>query len=148
MSHEIITLAVMGMDQHENGAVAVARMLREAQMRVSYLGRFQTPRTIADAALREGAQVIGISCHSWEYLQLVPDLLAELSRRHASIPVVIGGSVITAADAARMKALGAAEVFTAGARDTEIIDQIRTLASATRHPWNSRKVPPPEGARQ
>jgi methylmalonyl-CoA mutase C-terminal domain/subunit len=119
----------MGMDQHENGAVAVARILREAQMQARYLGRFQTPESVAEGALREGAEVIGISCHSWEYLRLVPRLVEELARRGADVPVVIGGSVITAADAERMKAAGVAAVFAAGARDTEIINCIRDLAA-------------------
>ncbi len=141
MPREIITLAVMGMDQHENGVVAVARILREAQMQVSYLGRFQTPESIADTALREGARVIGISCHSWEYLELVPRLLAELSRRKAGIPVVIGGSVITARDAEKLKATGVAAVFTAGARDTDIIDGIRDLMSSAERSLPQANIP-------
>jgi methylmalonyl-CoA mutase cobalamin-binding subunit len=55
--------------------------------------------------------------------------------------------VITAADAARMRAHGAAEVFTAGARDTEIIDRIRELASAAGHASNPIKDSSPEGAK-
>src|SRR5690606_15893102 len=98
MAQEKITIAIMGMDQHENGAVAVVRTLREAQMQVNYLGRFQTPQSVAEAAAREGAAVVGVSCHSWEYLVLVPRLLDELARRGLDIPVVIGGSVITADD--------------------------------------------------
>lgn len=129
MAREIVTLALMGMDQHENGVLAVERTLREAQMQVNYLGRFQTPERIVEKALSEGAQVIGISCHSWEYLALVPRLLEEIRRSGAAVPVVIGGSVITAGDAERMKAAGVAAVFTAGARDSEIIDCIRDLAA-------------------
>lgn len=135
MAREIVTLALMGMDQHENGALAVARTLREAQMQVRYLGRFQTPERIVEQAQSDGAQIIGISCHSWEYLALVPRLLEEIRRSGANLPVVIGGSVITTGDAERMKAAGVAAVFTAGARDGEIIDCIRDLA-ARRKPVN------------
>jgi methylmalonyl-CoA mutase, C-terminal domain len=95
MSREFVALAIMGIDQHENGAVAVARVLREAQMKVDYLGKFQTPDSVAEKAIKAGADVIGISCHSWEYLRLVPKLVQQLRTRGSDIPVVIGGSVIT-----------------------------------------------------
>lgn len=133
MAQEKITIAIMGMDQHENGAVAVARTLREAQMQVSYIGRFQTPQSVAEAAARDGAAVVGVSCHSWEYLTLVPRLLDELARRGLDIPVVIGGSVITADDAAIMRKAGIAAIFPAGARDEEIIDGIRDISHRAAH---------------
>jgi methylmalonyl-CoA mutase C-terminal domain/subunit len=80
MSREFVALAVMGIDQHENGAIAVARVLREAQMKVEYLGKFHTPASVADRAIKEGADVVGISCHSWEYMRLVPELIEELKK--------------------------------------------------------------------
>ena len=87
----------MGIDQHENGVVAVARVFREAQMKVEYFGKFQTPASVADKAIEKDADLVGISCHSWEYLTLVPQLVEELRKRGSTIPVVIGGSVISAA---------------------------------------------------
>lgn len=63
-----ILLSLLGLDQHEAGAFAVARLLRDAGMEVVYLGRFVTPDRIVRAALEEGVDVIGLSCHSWEYL--------------------------------------------------------------------------------
>ena len=63
-----ILLSLLGLDQHEAGAFAVARLLRDAGMEVVYLGRFGTPDRIVRAALEEGVDVIGLSCHSWEYL--------------------------------------------------------------------------------
>ena len=80
MSREFIALAIMGIDQHENGAIAVARVLREAQMKVEYLGKFHTPDSVADKAISEGADVLGISCHSWEYIRLVPLLIERAER--------------------------------------------------------------------
>ena len=67
MSREFVALAIMGVDQHENGVVAVARMLREAQMKVEYFGKFQTPASVADQTIEGDADLVGISCHSWEY---------------------------------------------------------------------------------
>lgn len=128
MAQEKISLAVMGMDQHENGVIAVGRILREAQMSTTYLGKLLSPAQVIDGALGQGADVIGISCHSWEYLTLVPQLVDELRRRELNIPVMIGGSVITADDAVKMKELGVAAVFGAGARDAEIVEAVRSLA--------------------
>ena len=95
MSREFVAIAIMGIDQHENGAIAIARVLREAQMKVEYLGKFQTPASVADSAIKQDADVVGIDCHSWEYMRLVPQLVDELRRGGSEIPVVIGGSVIT-----------------------------------------------------
>jgi methylmalonyl-CoA mutase cobalamin-binding subunit len=70
MSREFIALAIMGIDQHENGAIAVARVLREAQMKVEYLGKFHTPDSVADkrsgkAPTCSGSAVIPGSTSAW-----------------------------------------------------------------------------------
>ena len=79
MSREFVAIAIMGIDQHENGAVAIARVLREAQMKVAYFGKFQTPASVAERAIDEDADVVGISCHSWE----ICDPGARIDRRTA-----------------------------------------------------------------
>lgn len=132
MAHEFVALAVMGIDQHENGAMAVSRILREAQMGVSYLGKLQTPESVAERAIAEDAEVIGISCHSWEYLTLVPKLIEELHRQASDIPVIIGGSVITAEDASAMRAAGVAAVFSSAMDSEEIVNCVRDLTAARR----------------
>lgn len=120
----------MGMDQHENGVIAVGRILREAQMKVTYLGKLLSPTQVVEGAVNNNADVIGVSCHSWEYLTLVPTLIEELRNRGLTIPVMIGGSVITAEDAAKMKAFGVAAVFGAGSPDEDIMETARALARA------------------
>jgi len=130
MSREFVALAVMGIDQHENGAIAVARVLREAQMRVDYLGKFNTPISVADKAIAMGVDVVGVSCHSWEYLSLVPQLVVELRKRGSDIPVVIGGSVITPEDGEKIRESGVSAVFTSSARADEIIECLRELSKA------------------
>jgi methylmalonyl-CoA mutase, C-terminal domain len=127
---EHVMIATLGLDQHENGAVAVARILREAQMRVSYLGRFQTPQSLAAAAARERPDAIGVSCHSWEYLDLVPALIGRLRERGLATPVVIGGSIITAADARRMRQAGVAAVVAGAVADDDIVEVMRGAARA------------------
>jgi len=130
MSREFVALAVMGIDQHENGAIAVARVLREAQMKVEYFGKFHTPASVAEKAIAGGADVVGISCHSWEYMRLVPQLIEELRKRGTDIPVVIGGSVITAEDGEKMRQSGVAAVFTSSTDTGELIECMRILSKS------------------
>jgi len=73
------------------------------------------------------ADVIGISCHSWEYLTLVPELIGLLQTRNFDCPVVIGGSIITPADAESMLAKGVDDVFDATASQDQIVNSIRDL---------------------
>ncbi len=128
MSREFVALAIMGIDQHENGAIAVARVLREAQMKVEYLGKFHTPASVADNAIKQDADVVGISCHSWEYMRLVPQLIEELRMRGSDIPVVIGGSVITPEDCEKMRHSGVAAVFTSSTDGNKLIECVRVLS--------------------
>lgn len=93
-----ILLTLLGLDQHEAGAFAVARLLRDAGMEVIYLGRFGVPEAIVDAALEEDVDIIGLSCHSWEYLYYLEELMGLLKDRGLDIPVVGGGSVLTQSD--------------------------------------------------
>jgi methylmalonyl-CoA mutase, C-terminal domain len=132
MSREFVALAIMGIDQHENGAIAVARVLREAQMKVAYFGKFHTPASVAEKAIKEDADVVGISCHSWEYMRLVPQLIEELRSRGSDIPVVIGGSVITAEDAETMRQAGVAAVFSHATDGEKVIECIRALSAPRR----------------
>ena len=108
--------------------MAVARMLRDAGMEVVYLGRFNLPRDIAKAAVEEGADIVGLSCHSWEYLHYLDPLLAALREHDLDAPVVVGGSVVTAADARAIRARGVAAAFGPTADAAEIVATIERLA--------------------
>ena len=132
MSREFVALAIMGIDQHENGAVAIARILRESQMRVEYFGKFQTPASVAERAVAEDADVVGISCHSWEYMTLVPQLVAELRKLGSDMPVIIGGSVITPDDAEKMRAAGVSAVFSTAMDGEKVIECVRQLSMSRR----------------
>lgn len=127
-----VLLAMLGTDQHELGAVAVAGLLRDNGFEVVYLGRFQTPKTIMQTAIDEDVDIIGISCHSWEFLDYVPELMQLTSEAGVDAAVVLGGSVITADDAQTMKALGVAAVFGSGAESAAILGTISTLAADRR----------------
>ncbi|MBI5720512.1 MAG: cobalamin B12-binding domain-containing protein [Burkholderiales bacterium] len=125
-----IIVALLGIDQHEVGAVAVAGLLRDAGMEVIYLGRYNTPATLLRAARDEDADVIGISCHSWEYLQYTPVLLDAIAEQGLDVQVVLGGSVITEADAAQLRAIGVADIFGPQSSSEQIVSSIRALAAA------------------
>ena len=101
-------------------------------MKVAYLGKFQTPASVAEKAINEGADVLGISCHSWEYIRLVPQLIERLSERGSDIPVVIGGSVITPEDGENMRQAGVAAVFTGSSDSDGLIECIRALSASRR----------------
>jgi methylmalonyl-CoA mutase C-terminal domain/subunit len=123
-----VLISLLGMDQHEVGAVAVARLLRDAGMEVVYLGRFNLPPDVAKAAFEEGADVIGLSCHSWEYLHYLEELMQQLEQRGLDTPVVVGGSVVTPRDAQGIRDKGVAASFGPGADPQQIVATIRTLA--------------------
>jgi methylmalonyl-CoA mutase C-terminal domain/subunit len=125
-----ILLSILGLDQHEAGAFAVARLLRDAGMEVVYLGRFGTPGSVAAAALEEGVDVIGLSCHSWEYLYYLDELFELLKQHELDTPVVVGGSVLSQADENEIQAKGVSATFGPGANPDEIVKQIRDLAEA------------------
>jgi methylmalonyl-CoA mutase C-terminal domain/subunit len=127
-----VVIGMLGLDQHEMGARAVATMLRDAGMEVVYLGKFNTPARLVGASIEEDADVIGVSAHSWEYLEQVPELIGALAAASVEIPVVVGGSVVTDQDAQTLKAAGVAEVFGAGAGADDIVRRIQELSAARR----------------
>jgi methylmalonyl-CoA mutase C-terminal domain/subunit len=122
-----ILIGTMGMDQHEVGAVSVSRMLMDAGMEVDYVGRFNTPKKMFSAGIEEGVDVIGVSCHSWEYLYFMPELLDLIASNKADVPVVVGGSVITTSDEKELKKMGVAAVFGAGSTREDMVESIRSL---------------------
>ncbi len=123
-----ILLSILGLDQHEAVAFAVARLLRDAGMEVIYLGRFGTPEIVVDSALEEGVDVIGLSCHSWEYLYYLDELFELLKSRELDIPVVVGGSILSRDDKNEIQAKGVAASFGPGSDAGEMVQQIRSLA--------------------
>jgi methylmalonyl-CoA mutase C-terminal domain/subunit len=113
-------ITVLGLDQHEAGALAVSRMLRDAGMEVIYTGRFSIPETVAAVAEQEDADVVGVSAHSWEF--------GMLGRASPPIPVVVGGSIITDEDRRQALDAGISEVVRRGATEDEIVETFRRLA--------------------
>jgi len=127
MKTKRVLIAVLGLDQHEVGAVAVSRALRDAGIEVIYAGRFNLPPMLVETAMQEGVDLIGISCGSWEYLYLVPELIEMLKEQGLDIPVIIGGPIITPGDEREMKEMGVAATFGPGSTTEEIIQAIECL---------------------
>lgn len=126
-----VLIGVLGMDQHEVGAVAVSRLLRDSGMEIIYLGRFNTPAGIVKTSIEEDADIIGLSCHSWEYLHYMPELLKLMQEQQLDIPVIAGGSVVTAGDITKLQDMGVAAAFGPSATNDEIVTSIRQLVDTT-----------------
>lgn len=119
-----VVIAKPGLDGHDRGAKVVARALRDAGFEVIYTGLHQTPAQIAETAVQEDADCVGLSVLSGAHLTLFADVLQELRARGASDIVVFGGGIIPPDDAQALKALGVAEIFTPGTPTAAITDWI------------------------
>jgi methylmalonyl-CoA mutase C-terminal domain/subunit len=125
-----VIVAKPGLDGHDRGAKVVARALRDAGFEVIYTGLFQTPEQIAEAAVQEDADAVGLSCHSGAHMTLFPRVVQELRARGAGDVVVVGGGVIPADDIPKLKEAGIEEVFTPGANTGDIAAWLRDRLGA------------------
>jgi ethylmalonyl-CoA mutase len=100
-----------GLDGHSNGAEQIAVRARDAGMDVVYEGIRLTPQRIAQAAVQEGVHVVGLSILSGSHRELIPQVLEELKKAGADVPVVVGG-IIPKVDEEEMLATGVARVYT------------------------------------
>jgi len=123
MSHRVL-VAKVGLDGHDRGIKVVARILRDAGFEVVYTGLFQTPDTVAAAAVDEDVDVVGLSMLSGAHMALAPKVVAKLRERGVDIPVVVGG-IIPAKDVEKLKAAGVSEVLTPGATPEDVVAIIR-----------------------
>ena len=124
-THRIV-IAKPGLDGHDRGAKVVARALRDAGYEVIYTGLHQTPEQIAEAAIQEDADAVGLSIHSGAHMTLFPRVVQLLRDRGASDVVVFGGGIIPKEDIPQLRDQGVEQVFTPGANTSEIIDWLRS----------------------
>ncbi len=120
-----VVIAKPGLDGHDRGAKVIARALRDAGFEVIYTGLHQTPEQIAETALQEDADAVGISILSGAHMTLVPRILELLREAGAEDVLVVVGGTIPRDDVTTLKQLGVAEVFTPGAPLSEIVDFLR-----------------------
>jgi methylmalonyl-CoA mutase C-terminal domain/subunit len=110
-----VVVAKCGLDGHDRGAKVISRALRDAGFEVVYTGLRQTPEQVAEAALQEDADAVGLSVLSGAHLTLFPRLVAELQARDLDDVLVFGGGIIPGPDIATLEAAGVSRLFTPGA---------------------------------
>ncbi len=120
-----ILVAKPGLDGHDRGAKIIARALRDAGFEVIYTGLHQTPEMVAEAAIQEDVDAVGLSILSGAHLTLFPAVVAELRQRGGGDKLVFGGGIIPDEDMPALARAGVAKVFTPGASTQEIVDWIR-----------------------
>src|SRR3954449_5928623 len=112
IGHRIkILVGKPGLDGHSNGAEQVALRARDVGMEVIYQGIRLTPEEIAESALQEDVDVVGLSILSGSHLELIPEVVRLLREEGVDVPVVVGG-IIPVADAERLRTAGVAGVYT------------------------------------
>ncbi|HEY6677747.1 MAG TPA: cobalamin B12-binding domain-containing protein [Actinomycetota bacterium] len=120
-----IVVAKPGLDGHDRGAKVVARALRDAGFEVIYTGLHQTPEQIAETAIQEDADGVGLSCHSGAHMTLFPKVVKLLRERGAGDVVVFGGGIVPKDDIPKLEAEGIERIFTPGAATGEIVAWLR-----------------------
>ena len=128
-----ILIAKPGLDGHDRGAKVIARALRDAGFEVIYTGIRQTPEQIAQAAVQEDVDGVGLSLLSGAHKELFPRVTKLLKAKGAQGVLVFGGGVIPADDIPFLKRNGIVEIFTPGTSMQSIIDFLtKRLGSAGR----------------
>src|SRR6476646_9571706 len=118
-----VLVAKPGLDGHDRGAKVIARALRDAGMEVIYTGLHQTPEMIAEAALQEDVDAVGLSILSGAHMALFPRVIAELRQRGLDDVLICAGGIIPPSDVEAVRAMGVKGVFGPGAATMEEIAQ-------------------------
>jgi methylmalonyl-CoA mutase C-terminal domain/subunit len=124
-----VLVAKVGLDGHDRGVKVVARILRDAGYEVIYTGLFQTPDTVAAAAVDEDVDAIGLSMLSGAHMTLAPAVVEKVRARGVDIPVVVGG-IVPETDVAALRAAGVAGVLTPGASSEQVVAVVRAAIAA------------------
>jgi methylmalonyl-CoA mutase, C-terminal domain len=125
-------IAKVGLDGHDRGVKIVARALRDAGMEVIYLGIHNTPEEIANSALQEDVDAIGLSIHSAAHMTLFGEVLRLLKKNRARDIAVFGGGIVPEDDIRTLKKMGVKEIFTPGTPLDEIVNFVESIKGAKR----------------
>jgi methylmalonyl-CoA mutase C-terminal domain/subunit len=120
-----VLVAKPGLDGHDRGAKIVARALRDSGMEVIYTGLRQTPEMIAEAALQEDINVLGLSILSGAHLTLVPRIIELLRRNGQADVLVFVGGIIPEDDIKSLLESGVQAVYGPGTATSQIVEDIR-----------------------
>jgi len=120
-----VLVAKPGLDGHDRGAKVVARALRDAGMEVIYTGLRQTPEMIAEAALQEDVDVVGLSVLSGAHMALIPRVMELLKVNGQSHVKIFIGGIIPDEDLSRLKEMGVTGIYGPGASTDDIIRDVK-----------------------
>lgn len=120
-----VLVAKPGLDGHDRGAKVIARALRDAGMEVVYTGIRQTPEMIAEAALQEDVDVVGISILSGAHMALFPRIMELLRQNGIDDVLVVAGGIIPDEDVPTLNEMGIHGVFGPGTPTNVIVEFIR-----------------------
>src|SRR3977135_1903024 len=101
-----VVVAKPGLDGHDRGVKVIARALRDAGFEVIYTGLYQTPEQVAETALQEDADAVGLSVLSGAHLTLFPRVVEELHKRGLDDVLVFGGGIVPPPDIATLERKG------------------------------------------
>lgn len=116
-----VLIAKPGLDGHDRGAKVVARALRDGGCEVIYTGIRQTPEMIAEAALQEDVDVVGLSILSGAHLELFPRVVEELKKRGIEDVLLFCGGIIPEEDTKPLEELGFSAIFRPGTNTQDIV---------------------------
>ncbi len=119
-----VLVAKPGLDGHDRGALVIAQTLRDRGMEVIYTGLRQSAAQIAQTAIQEDVDIIGLSSLSGGHRSLFPKVIEELKNREADDIPVIGGGVIPEEDIQFLKDKGIQQIFTPGTSTEDVADYI------------------------
>jgi len=120
-----VLVAKPGLDGHDRGAKVVANALKDAGMEVIYTGLHQTPELIAEAAVQEDVDVVGLSILSGAHMTLFPVIMELLKEKGGDDIMVFGGGIIPAEDIEKLEGIGVARVFGPGTDTNDIVAFLR-----------------------
>jgi methylmalonyl-CoA mutase C-terminal domain/subunit len=126
-----ILLAKPGLDGHDRGIKVIAAALRDAGMEVIYTGLRQTPAMIAEAAIQEDVDGVGVSILSGAHMTLFPAIRKILDEKGGEDIILFGGGIIPDEDIRVLEKQGIDKLFTPGASTDEIAEYVRTAAART-----------------
>jgi len=129
-----VLIAKPGLDGHDVGAKVIAYGLRDSGMEVIYTGIRQTPEMIAEVALQENADVVGLSCLSGAHKYLLPRVTELLKEKGMDDVLVICGGIIPPEDFPFLKEHGIAAIFPLGASIRDVADYIKNNVKSQRSP--------------
>ena len=121
-----VLMAKPGLDGHDRGAKVIAQGLRDMGMEVIYLGLRLTPEQIAEAAMQEDVDVVGLSCLSGAHMTLFPKTVSLIRKESDKDILFIGGGIIPEKDIPKLKESGFAHTFGPGTPISEIGEFIKT----------------------